>query len=174
TSPATGGIHLHVGVFSASSCDTNSLGSTGKGCYEGCDVGTTADDTIKLNKGTTYYIMIDGYGASQNKPATPKGQFTIEIKLAPTGIYSIDANNNSIIVSPNPANNFVKVKFENSVTETTTISLYDLLGRNVYSSTISAGSNAANIDLSNLTQGNYIVKVSNEKTILYHQKIVKQ
>jgi hypothetical protein len=66
------------------------------------------------------------------------------------------------------------VKFENSVTENTTISLYDLLGRNVYTSTIAAGSNAANIDLSNLTKGNYIVKVSNEKTILYHQKIVKQ
>ncbi|MEY2830351.1 MAG: hypothetical protein RIQ33_2209, partial [Bacteroidota bacterium] len=106
TSPATGGLHAHVGIFAATRCDTNAFAPTiaPLGCYEGCNVGTTADDTVKLNKGTTYYIFVDGY---QNA----KGQYSIEIKLAPTGIYSIDANNNSIIVSPNPANNFVKVKF---------------------------------------------------------------
>jgi hypothetical protein len=168
TSPATGGIHLHVGVFSASACDTNSFGSTGKGCYTGCDVGTTADDTIMLNKGTTYYIMIDGYNN------TPKGQFTIEIKDMPTGIYSLLKEDNGIIIAPNPTNNFVRVKFEKELSSDTKIEVADLLGRLVYSSMMKAGTTISNIDLSNFASGNYFVKISNEKSILYHEKIIKQ
>ncbi|MEN9521688.1 MAG: hypothetical protein RL065_65 [Bacteroidota bacterium] len=174
TSPATGGIRLHVGVFSASACDTNSFGSTGKGCYPGCNVGTTADDTIKLNKGTTYYIMIDGYEATQSQPATPKGQFTIEIKDMPTGIYSLLKEDNGIIIAPNPTNNFVRVKFEKQLSSDTKIEIVDLLGRLMYSSTMKAGTTISNIDLSNFASGNYFVKISNEKSILYHEKIIKQ
>jgi hypothetical protein len=44
----------------------------------------------------------------------------------------------------------------------------------VYSSTMKAGTTISNIDLSNFASGNYFVKISNEKSILYHEKIIKQ
>ncbi|MFM2048733.1 MAG: hypothetical protein RI955_1281, partial [Bacteroidota bacterium] len=167
TSPATGGLHAHVGVFAATRCDTNAFTPNPDRCYEGCNIGTTKDDTVKLNGGITYYIFVDGYQGS-------KGQYTIEILATASGIYSMDVLENTITIAPNPTSNFFRVKFDQAVTENTKIEVIDLLGRNVYHSTIKSGSNASDVDLSGLANGNYIVKISNEKTILYHQKIVKQ
>ncbi|MFM2224754.1 MAG: hypothetical protein RJA07_956 [Bacteroidota bacterium] len=167
TSPATGGLHAHVGVFAATRCDTNAFTPNPDRCYEGCNIGTTKDDTIKLNGGITYYIFVDGYQGT-------KGQYTIEILGTATGIYSMDVMENTITIAPNPTSNYFRIKFEQAITENTKVEVLDLLGRIVYTSTIKSGSNASDVDLSSLANGNYFVKISNEKTILYHQQIVKQ
>lgn len=72
-------------------------------------------------------------------------------------------------VFPNPSAGNVSIRFSNAVSSKVTIEVSNLVGQVVYTSTETtvAGSNAFNLNLADLTDGQYIVKIGNgsEQTI---------
>ena len=93
------------------------------------------------------------------------------VTVVPEGTLSVsnfDVNNFSI--SPNPAKNYFTLDVEN-FTENSTIEVYDVLGKKVLSSKVSAMSTT--FDVSNWNSGLYIIKVSSESSVLM-KRFVKQ
>lgn len=72
-------------------------------------------------------------------------------------------------IFPNPSNGNVSIRFNNAVSSDVTIEVTNLVGQVVYSSveTSIAGSNSFNLNLADLTDGQYIVRIGNgtEQTI---------
>lgn len=72
-------------------------------------------------------------------------------------------------IFPNPSNGDVSIRFNNTVSSDVTIEVTNLVGQVVYSSveTSISGSNSFNLNLTDLTDGQYIVRIGNgtEQTI---------
>jgi thiol-disulfide isomerase/thioredoxin len=72
-------------------------------------------------------------------------------------------------VFPNPSNGNVSIRFNNTISSDVTIQVVNLVGQVVYTAdeTTVAGSNAFDLNLTDLTEGQYIVKIGNgiEQTI---------
>ena len=72
-------------------------------------------------------------------------------------------------IFPNPSNGNISIRFENAGASDVTIEISNLVGQIVYTSKETAviGSNAINLDLADLNDGQYIVKIGNgtEQTI---------
>src|SRR4030042_5045678 len=77
------------------------------------------------------------------------------------GISSLSNNNRKIFEYPNLAKEFVNVVVEQ--TGTNQISLYDMTGKLVYSKTVN--NQNTNLDIKQLKQGIYLLKVSNSKVV---------
>ncbi len=69
-------------------------------------------------------------------------------------------------IFPNPTAGNVSIRFNNAVSSNVTIEVSNLLGQVVYSSieTTVTGSNSFNLNLSNLNDGQYIVKIGDGKS----------
>lgn len=80
--------------------------------------------------------------------------------------------NNNIIVNiyPNPAKNKTLILTEN-ISGKTNVILYDLFGRNIKE--INSNKNIIELDLSNISEGTYIVKISNNNKYITKKLIVK-
>lgn len=84
-----------------------------------------------------------------------------------------DFNNNdqiksNVIVYPNPTKNIINIKTHNGE-EVTKVKVYDLLGKQVYTST-----NNVEHNLSNLNDGIYIVKVFTDKSNYSSKLVIKK
>mgnify|MGYP003928283729 CR=1 FL=1 len=66
-------------------------------------------------------------------------------------------------IFPNPSNGNVSIRFNNTVSSDVTIQVTNLVGQVVYTSveTTIAGSNSFDLNLTDLTEGQYIVKIGN-------------
>lgn len=76
-----------------------------------------------------------------------------------------DETLNSVSVYPNPAKNVINIE---NVTDLTSVELYSVIGKQVYK-----GANETSIDISNLNDGVYLLKLTNE-TGSITKRIVKQ
>ena len=90
---------------------------------------------------------------------------SVTVDLA-TGINEI--NENSLSMFPNPVTNELTI---NNISKNSTISIYDLNGRLIINKI--SKSEIEKIDVSNLTNGIYLIKVSDKKAIIT-SKFVKQ
>lgn len=93
------------------------------------------------------------------------GQFGISANVtgtcAPLGVSTIATADNNLTVYPNPANNVLNVKL-GSVSEKATVTVYNAIGQIVIASQ-EVSDNSTEINVSTLTKGVYILKVSNGK-----------
>lgn len=78
----------------------------------------------------------------------------------------------SVNVYPNPVTNYLIVDLSRSKTMTTHINLYDMVGRQVYKSSIQAGDMSLIINMTQLPQGNYLLKVRSDNKAI-NKKIIK-
>ena len=76
-----------------------------------------------------------------------------------------------LVVFPNPATNHLNLVFDKN--STGTISIFDAMGKEVYSYKINNPSSELPIDLSNFTNGIYYVNYKN-KDVSIHKKFIKQ
>lgn len=78
-------------------------------------------------------------------------------------------NEDALIIYPNPTNSIIKIELndEGLKNDNTIISLYDDLGKIVYSNKLDL--NNLTVDTSDLNAGNYHLKVSNNKCIVTKQ-----
>jgi hypothetical protein len=75
---------------------------------------------------------------------------------------------NNIKMYPNPTNGIFAIETQ----EDSTVEVFDMIGKKVYSNKVSVGS--SNIDLSNYTNGIYLLTVTNQKGNLNTFKLIKQ
>ena len=75
---------------------------------------------------------------------------------------------NNIKMYPNPTNGIFTIETQ----EVSTVDVFDMIGKKVYSNKVSVGS--SNIDLSNYTNGIYLLTVTNQKGNLNTYKLIKE
>jgi hypothetical protein len=73
-------------------------------------------------------------------------------------------NENTISVSPNPSRGLIKVSMINFATEKTTLHLSNILGKEVFTTTLQnkEGLNSHTLDLSKLNKGIYLLRVDSD------------
>ncbi len=107
----------------------------------GCVTGSTCPDcNYNYNGHTEPHYKISGQ--------------LITYKSNTIGINNLSAND-GLIISPNPSNGIIRIQVKN-ITDTGEIEIYDVLGNEVYRSTIQ--SKVQTIDLSFLSKGTYFLK----------------
>lgn len=79
----------------------------------------------------------------------------------PVSVQDNTINENAVCIFPLPADNFVGIQFENAVSSTISLSIIDLLGKSVYSETVSIDGNMIKTDLTSIPDGLYILSLRN-------------
>lgn len=123
-----------------------------------------SSDNLIVTESGTYKVRVD-------HPLCPNMGFFLE----PLSFEFIDCSldnvelefSESLIVSPNPAQNILKIQTQETISE---INVYDLLGKKVAAKQLSPSS----IDVSFLDQGIYLIKVENENNKLFFAKFIKE
>lgn len=149
---------------------TNQTGTTGFALYSGtCGALTQVTGSCTLTGASTsltgltigtYYLRV-----FSDSPAT-RGSYDLSITDDGLGNNSFD--NNSFTYYPNPIKNTLNLSYNQEISN---VEVYNLLGQKVRSNVINA--NDAHIDMSNLSKGAYMVKVTSNdqvKTI----KVIKE
>jgi trimeric autotransporter adhesin len=173
--PASGNVTIETQttgsgyIDSVVSAFTGTCGGTltAVGCND--DGGPTgANDLMSIlpltgqTPGSTLYVSVWRYGAG----AGVNGTFTISAYDASLANDSFD--NANFTFYPNPVKNVLNLSYNKEISN---VEIYNLLGQKVISDNVNA--NDAQIDMSHLSNGTYIVKVTSDnqlKTI----KVVKQ
>jgi hypothetical protein len=121
---------------------------------------------VNLTPNTTYSYRIYFLDLT---PKTTRGDF----KFFTTGTNGIEDNNlqQHMILFPNPANGIVNVKLADGIVGQT-LEITNLLGKVVLIKKIDVSFDGQ-VDITNLTSGIYIVKVSTEKENITKQLIVQ-
>lgn len=88
-------------------------------------------------------------------------------------ISNNSVNSTTTVTYPNPFISTINFQFSQSIKETISIALYDVLGRLVYSGTKKAAENILTIDLPELTTGEYLVRLT-ATNYTYYTQILKQ
>ena len=96
---------------------------------------------------------------------------------AACGATSVDENAflSNLNIAPNPSTGSINLSFNQSVVQSTTIEIIDVLGRSIYSQVLPkfTGEYSQKVDLTAFNKGIYFVKISGEKgseirKIIYH------
>jgi len=128
-----------------------------------------------INKASDMILeILDGYTAEgvrvwQNNDLGQQGGLWKLIPQTLSNLQEINANNNSILVYPNPVTNFVKIETKKSET-IQRITLVDLSGKTIFNNVYE--DSQVTISLSDLSKGIYLLKVYTDKDP-YIQKIIK-
>ena len=159
-SPTTGGASLWFAVFESPSC-TDPL--TYVDCLIGADPGFPYADTVPMNAGTQYYIMVDGYSGST-------GQFEFTLN-ALGGVGLNELNGNSFNVFPNPFADEITISNSSAYSDFS-VEIVNVMGQVVYSSRVTNLVNNV-IDTHNFAKGIYSVRIMNEAGFVT-KKLIKQ
>lgn len=112
----------------------------------------------------------------QSVTGTSSGTLIIQQGFQQSNWSKIISSNNSVAITtttyPNPFRDIVKFKFSGSIGDNVSIIIYDVLGRQVFTDSITITENSTSVNLSQLPSAEYFVKLSNNK-YLYHTKIIK-
>ena len=109
---------------------------------------------------------------SSNAYATGKG-FEIEYNASPVNINELE-NLNSLAIYPNPVKDKLFIKFNTAVADDFNITICNVTGQEIYRETLThfAGNYENALNISNFTQGVYILQIKSSKGIMT-RKFVK-
>lgn len=108
--------------------------------------------------GDYIYSYTLGFGVYKRKLSDFRMNTSIENELSPKS---------EILISPNPAQNNLKIKFSNESEKSNLVIIYDILGNKIYEKSISIGTNELDVDLSYYLSGMYLVKNNNKVSSFY-------
>jgi hypothetical protein len=136
---------------------------------------------ISLEGGEIYYItfndetIITDESEIQLTLLIGINDLTIRTNIDCQGVYKETMMfGNEPIVYPNPIiNEVLYVNLAENNENTTPVEIYDLAGKLIYSQTYPANTKRLEIDMSNLVNGFFILKISTSEK-LYNYKIIKQ
>ncbi len=143
-------------------------------------VGPTVVDSINLMQGQ-YTLSNGGFGITMadidgdNKPellaGNPQGGLVLfKNQITPDGIKTVSNSLNPISCYPNPTQQILHVK-SNNYEPIISVEIFNMMGKNMLHQKV--GNNATTINLIDLANGVYTLKVNTESGIFY-QKISKQ
>lgn len=136
-----------------------------------------------LISGTSY---TDSFGIDGNKwymvravklQQTPSGTYyNLSLGVEESGIISYAGfpqsiaslnNQTNLTIYPNPADNFLNISYSVPESENFKVFILDITGRAVYSSTrrLEKGQNNLSLNIKNLPEGQYLIKLMGENTI---------
>ncbi|MDR6967503.1 hypothetical protein J2X31_001514 [Flavobacterium arsenatis] len=126
--------------------------------------GNSAMSTIEgaeVNVGETYYVRVVGYSQLD------EGNFCLEVTTN-ENLSKDDFEKNTLKAYPNPVKNLLNLS---NASEIRDVAIFNLLGQEVVAKAVNA--NNAQLDLSQLTTGAYLVKISSDNAI-QTIKIIKE
>lgn len=123
-------------------------------CVVGPDMTLKIADIYPIANVATFETALAGEGFTPTAMSCSTNSLTENVLI------------NDISVFPNPSTGNVSVEFNNAVSSNVTIEVSNLVGQIVYTSTETtvAGSNSFNLNLADLNDGQYIVKIGNGTT----------
>lgn len=140
--------------------------STGSSYSE--DDGLTWNTIDDIYHEKPYFMNINvGFSGGKNTSPTEGGMFNYT--STPLFVKKFDAKN-QISAYPNPTRGLLHLDSENSLIKEA--SVFDLLGRQIYSSKFSA-LNKVDLDLKSLQSGTYVLKVTSDSGKIKSMKIIK-
>ncbi len=114
---------------------------------------------LTINTPGTYTTAFGGYG--------PGGHKLVVLAASATGIE--ENFSKSFKLFPNPVKNYFTIDFKNEI-ENLSVSLFNSIGEKVFSEKVSG--NSATINVSDLSDGVYFVKLQNSQGMSYLKKII--
>ena len=142
-----------MAVYSGT-CDPDGL--TFEACNDDASGSTTLFSRIELTgrtPGEMLYVRVWSYGNEE------LGTFNIcGIELPTLGTNKLDIDYFS--ASPNPAKDFVNLKFNRVTSKSMTIQIYNLQGKLVLNTSQEAYNNNFQLNVSNLFNGLYFLKIT--------------
>jgi polyhydroxybutyrate depolymerase len=143
--------------------------------YTSCNDGTKVEFYKITNGGHTWPEGLVETGAGNtNRDFNATAviwEFFSQYQLDGTSPISNIAKDIEMNIAPNPAKDFVTIQIEN--VQISNVELYNILGELVYEQQLEGNDNHAEISVSNLSKGTYILKVNTEKGFVT-EKFVKQ
>jgi hypothetical protein len=129
--------------------------------------------TIDANWNSAYPYVVGPtfYGVYANCKLTSITETVTTYTSAATGISEAEFNNLYINIFPNPASDLIAEQVGSLIKSDLQISLYDMLGQKLASSSISAGQTIAFFDTQTLYDGMYIITIENGQNA-FSKKVV--
>ena len=173
----SGGAHFHKGAMGQAGgvlYDLSSyyMNNGAFGYWKSTDTSPFTLANSLLFRNDSVYVNIH---TSANANGEIRGQVLRGFECYNSTANAIDEQTalSGISVSPNPTSGNVIVRFNTSYSNMTTITVMDVLGKDVYNEVIDATSgNQKSINLKELTTGLYFVKITNGKQ-QFVQKLIK-
>ena len=134
---------------------------------------SVTSNTLTLTQNTIYYFNVqaeDGAGLLSNIISS-NGQ-KVDTTCAVSGITEFNLEN-CVSVFPNPFTNNVTIQLTAYIDTEVKVSLTDVLGRGILTAKFENGALTKTINLSQMAQGIYYIKIENGKNSLVH-KLVKE
>lgn len=157
----------------------------GAGTYVGQSIkaGTTNEKYVKNNAGAgTWYVKVLGYAGAYS--TTSNYTLTVTTSSSTLARYNNTQKNEVtdetesvyFTIYPNPATNDFTVLFEASSNETASLKLYDITGKILRIENINQleGNNKINLDVTNITNGIYIVELRNSEGVQTQRLIINK
>lgn len=123
-------------------------------------------ESYSFTKGTTLVHLT---------PTSPSTYFnTIDLIWTPAGLGFEDVKYKepAVVIYPVPSTGIFNIDFKNEIKD---IKVYNLLGQTVYSEAIKNNAETTKqVNLSNLSNGNYVISLSNENGVSNYEVILKK
>ena len=167
--------HIPVGTsYSLSATGTNiNLYRNNAGATYPISVGAVASITgtdVSSSDPTYYYYFYNWSYAPDVLCASPATVVTTTITSCSTTGISAVSNNSGITVYPNPAHDNL---FINTDENTTSVSVTDIIGQTVIADQRVTGQQTQSIDVSNLANGVYLVKINSTDNQIKVTRFIK-
>ncbi len=131
---------------------------------------SSPNPTHSDNNAGTYNVQLTGYNISGN--CSDQDSFSINISENNLNIEEITNDNLTII--PNPNQGLFKIKFKESLIQSTKIEIFNSLGKLIKSQTINQGVENIEINLQELSTGIYYLKYNFENKIITQKFIINK
>lgn len=137
---------------------TNVLDTSGIGVF------TVCGDNYQFN--TLYAkstILGSDWLSLDSLNQAPSANICMDIQVAEdpnVGINEMRAND--VFLYPNPANNKVNIVLQNSVASTSKVCVFNIAGKLLSETTLTANTQQTTLDVSNFSNGIYIVEITNQ------------
>jgi hypothetical protein len=118
--------------------------------------------TVDANHNSAYpYVVGPKYYGNVTALKVATVTETTNVYKAPTGVTENELKQIELNIVPNPATNLIAVQINGLASKDYLVELFDLAGKQIYSSRINKGQTIAYFDVQTLYSGLYFVKISN-------------
>jgi D-alanyl-D-alanine carboxypeptidase len=136
---------------------TYGLGNKMLYSHGGTNFGYINDNIIDKETGVCISVLTNQDSIGNDDILNKIVMALYKVTISPTAISQVKTDNTTVKIYPNPANDYINIEHDKNVTG---IELYDMMGRNVLSQTVS--NTKASISTRELSEGMYILKMQRD------------
>jgi hypothetical protein len=176
TSTSAPAVGLHVFVLNSTGTMIHDAYTDASGHYSfsNLPVGTYTVFPEALQYATTALTSVAITSGAPTVSAANFVQHTLSFTITPsaTGISNVSTATSDVVAFPNPTSGKLNIQWNENVTEKATVTVADVAGRIVYSTSLNMaqGTGTHQLDLSNLGNGLYILSIKSA-SINYNNKV---